>query len=49
MHWSSRTTALPLSFYMIPFKPNLFFKENNSKIFSKTLFFYKIVSDSLFN
>jgi hypothetical protein len=33
---------------MIPFKPNLFFKENNSKIFSETPF-YKIVSDSLFN
>jgi hypothetical protein len=30
------------------FKANLFFKENNSKIFSETPF-YKIVSDSLFN
>jgi hypothetical protein len=46
--WPSRTAILPLSFYIIPFKPNLFSKENNSKIFSET-FFYKIVSDSLFN
>jgi hypothetical protein len=29
-------------FYIIPFKPNLFFKENNSKIFFETPF-YKIV------
>jgi hypothetical protein len=29
---------LPLSLYTIPFKRNLFFKENNSKIFSETLF-----------
>jgi hypothetical protein len=45
---ASRTAALPLSFYVIPFKRNLFSKENNSKIFSETLF-YKIVFDSLFN
>jgi hypothetical protein len=32
----------PCLFYMIPFKPNLFFKKNNSKIFSETPF-YKIV------
>jgi hypothetical protein len=32
----------PCLFYMIHFKPYLFFKENNSKIFSKTRF-YKIV------
>jgi hypothetical protein len=41
MRRPSRTAALPL-FYIIPFKPNLFFKENNSKIFSKNPF-YKIV------
>jgi hypothetical protein len=48
MRRPSRTTTLPLSFYMIPFKPNLFLKENNSKTFSE-MFFYKILSDSLFN
>jgi hypothetical protein len=42
MRRPSRTTTLPLSFYMIPFKLNLFFKENNSKIFSETLFFTKL-------
>jgi hypothetical protein len=41
IRWPSRTAALPLAFYIILFKPNIFFKENNSKIFSETLFFTK--------
>jgi hypothetical protein len=45
MHRPSRTAALPLPFFsMIPFKPNLLFKENNSKILFEAPF-YKIVSD----
>jgi hypothetical protein len=45
---ASRIAALPLSFYIIPFKPNIFSRENNSKVFSETPF-YKIISNSLFN
>jgi hypothetical protein len=42
MRWSSRTAALPLSFWIIPFKPNFFSKKNNSKIFSETFFFTEL-------
>jgi hypothetical protein len=44
----SHRSLAPVFFYMIHFKRNLFFKENNSKFFSETSF-YKIVFDSLFN
>jgi hypothetical protein len=42
IRWPSHTVALPQFFYIIHFKPNLFFKEDNSKIFSETPS-YKIV------
>jgi hypothetical protein len=48
MRWPSRTAALPLSFYMILSKPNIFSKENNSKVISETPF-YEIIFGSLFN
>jgi hypothetical protein len=48
MRRPSHTAALLLSFYIILFKPNIFSKENNSKVFSETPF-YEIISGSLFN
>jgi hypothetical protein len=48
MHQPSCTAALSLSFYMILSKPNIFSKENNSKVIFESPF-YEIIFGSLFN